>query len=401
MRALLALNWRRRSLVALALAIVSSLTLIVSGALADAGNPLLGTIKATAVDNHDGTVTVYVRGQWNWLSHNSDCNFDRAAEGVGIIWNDPTETGFTVTQGHRSPSRSASRRRTSAACGRPTRTRSTRWCTRSTAATRSRATPSRAPITRPRRPSPTRAPPASRPTQLNAWRGGCGRQPLTATASKGSNPERTGQTCGNGGILCSTHPWGSWGYEKNGGLGYAHTYLKTLLERPERPSEPDLRRTSTTCTAAATRTRPASRSRTTSTEITVDGNGDNSIDTNDFDSTDGTYCIYLVTTATTTDIHNASDTIVTTVPAGTTVHDYVTVSAPGHPAATGQVTLDWFTNNTCSGAPPDDVGADGAGRERAARRDRASRVGPLARGSLRLQGPLPRQQPVPAFGRCM
>jgi hypothetical protein len=50
-----------------------------------------------------------VRGQWNWLSHNSDCNFDRAATGVGLIWNDPngadrtrnistaTRSGTTVT----------------------------------------------------------------------------------------------------------------------------------------------------------------------------------------------------------------------------------------------------------------------------------------------------------------
>ena len=47
------------------------MTLMVSGALADAGNPIPGTIKATAVDNHDGTVTVYVRGQYNWLSHSA------------------------------------------------------------------------------------------------------------------------------------------------------------------------------------------------------------------------------------------------------------------------------------------------------------------------------------------
>ena len=37
----------------------------------------------------NGTVTIYVRGQWWWDSHNADCNTDRAGAGVGIIWNDP------------------------------------------------------------------------------------------------------------------------------------------------------------------------------------------------------------------------------------------------------------------------------------------------------------------------
>src|SRR5438046_9949210 len=67
-------------------------------ASADAGNPILGTIHGSLQPNADGTVTVFVRGEWNWLSHNSDCNFDRAADGVGMIWNDPTEPGFTVTK---------------------------------------------------------------------------------------------------------------------------------------------------------------------------------------------------------------------------------------------------------------------------------------------------------------
>ena len=42
-------------------------------------------------------MTAYVRGQWNWLSHNSDCNIDRAGTGLAMIWNDPTETGYTLT----------------------------------------------------------------------------------------------------------------------------------------------------------------------------------------------------------------------------------------------------------------------------------------------------------------
>src|SRR5438552_4423338 len=88
-----------------ALAAGSAMLLTLAGlpapgtAYADAGNPILGTIHGSIQPNADGTVTVFVRGEWNWLSHNSDCNFDRAATGVGMIWNDPTEPGFTVIKG--------------------------------------------------------------------------------------------------------------------------------------------------------------------------------------------------------------------------------------------------------------------------------------------------------------
>src|SRR5262249_23646922 len=71
------------------------LSFSVASAFADAGNPILNTIRATAVDNNDGTITISVRGQWNWLSHDTDCNTDRAATGVGIIWNDLNGPGTT------------------------------------------------------------------------------------------------------------------------------------------------------------------------------------------------------------------------------------------------------------------------------------------------------------------
>src|SRR5215471_804027 len=84
------LGWRRRSLAAMCI-------FFAAGALGDAGNPILGTIRGTIVSTpmpgYRDAVTVYVRGQWNWLSHTSDCNFDRAATGVGIIWNDPNGPG--------------------------------------------------------------------------------------------------------------------------------------------------------------------------------------------------------------------------------------------------------------------------------------------------------------------
>jgi uncharacterized repeat protein (TIGR01451 family) len=75
-------------------------------------------------------------------------------------------------------------------------------------------------------------------------------------------------------------------------------------------------------------------------------------------SGDGTYngstgaCEPLTVTklasTTVTDIHNGSHQVVTSVGAGTTVHDKATVSgALGTP--TGTVTFKWFTNGTCTG----------------------------------------------------
>ena len=83
--------------VSILLVLGALLALGASSALADAGNPINGTTKGDLVQNPDGTVTAYVRGEWNWLSHGSDCNFDRAGTGLAMVWNDPTETGYTLT----------------------------------------------------------------------------------------------------------------------------------------------------------------------------------------------------------------------------------------------------------------------------------------------------------------
>ena len=56
-----------------------------------------------------------------------------------------------------------------------------------------------------------------------------------------------------------------------------------------------------------------------------------------------------VASTTATDIHNAAHQVVTTVPAGTTVHDQATVTGlNGLPTPTGTVTFSWFTNGTCT-----------------------------------------------------
>ena len=64
--------------------------------------------------------------------------------------------------------------------------------------------------------------------------------------------------------------------------------------------------------------------------------------------------------STTTDIHNAAHTVVTSVPVGTPVHDLVTVHGlAGSPSPTGNVSVDWFLNGDCSGAPQANSGSLG------------------------------------------
>ena len=54
-------------------------------------------------------------------------------------------------------------------------------------------------------------------------------------------------------------------------------------------------------------------------------------------------------TSTATDIHNATHDTVTTVRAGTPVHDQATVTGTAFGTPTGTVSFRWFTNGTCSG----------------------------------------------------
>ena len=70
--------------------------------------------------------------------------------------------------------------------------------------------------------------------------------------------------------------------------------------------------------------------------------------------------IQKLNSSTATDIHNAAHAVVTAVAVGTTVHDFVTVTGqPGNPIPTGNVTVDWFLNGDCSGAPAQNSGPVG------------------------------------------
>lgn len=56
--------------------------------------------------------------------------------------------------------------------------------------------------------------------------------------------------------------------------------------------------------------------------------------------------------STTSMIHNAAHTVVTSVNVGATVHNLVIVAgAPGGPVPTGEVDIAWFVNGQCSGPP--------------------------------------------------
>jgi hypothetical protein len=84
--------------------------------------------------------------------------------------------------------------------------------------------------------------------------------------------------------------------------------------------------------------------------------------------------------STATEIHNSAHQPVTTVEAGSVAHDFVTVTGqPTKPPPSGNVTFEFFTNNTCAGSAPAMSGPaplDGAGRADAV----GFAQGPLAAG---------------------
>ena len=105
--------------------------------------------------------------------------------------------------------------------------------------------------------------------------------------------------------------------------------------------------------------------------------------------------------ATATDIHNAAHQTVLTVPVGTTVHDFITVTGQaGQPNPTGNVFLEWYTNGTCASpaASSTTVGPlSAAGTfDATGLHVHAERAGPV-----RVPGALPRRQRVPGLGRAV
>ena len=362
MRGLSGTAWRRRYLAAVALLVLGAVVFVVANASADAGNPITGTIGGSVVVNAPGTngspanctldgptyctVTVYVHGQWNWYSHNKDCNVDRAGAGVGIIWNDPTEPGFTVHQGAISQQVGIASLRAG-----DTTNHLDQMVHPADLGNLAEGYPGASGQVFNDPAVPSNGAPTN--TEMNNWKAGCGREPITATSSPGPNAplNPSGQTCADGTLTCNGEPWGSWGYQLNGGKGYAHTYAKLSDVTSVCVNMYDVH--------GGNGRHNGSQVPNKLSDIIVDGNGDNSIQTNAFDPTLGKNCFSFARTSPTvvTAIHNAAHQTITSAVGGSVVHDSVTVTGANNTTPTGTVSFDWFTNGTCSGAAAANSGA--------------------------------------------
>ena len=409
MRGSFGLASRRRVSIAVLCLMGVAMVVWVGSALGDAGNPILNTITPTVTDNGT-TVTISVRGEWNWLSHNGDCNFDRAGTGVGIIWNDPTEPGWTVAKSPISAGVGIQSLRSGDAVNTVDREVH--------------------PVDIGNKPADGKGPLPGAPGQVlvdptpnpmtglgdyNQWRGGCGREPVNAQANISSaveaaspsktvtltvdstlgmlaghkitvagvtnagatsgkyngnwtiltvtdsthltyNAGTTAMTPGSGGTVADTSvtsgnaagcleycgdPWGSWGYDK----AYSHTYVKTYTDASGThsglPTQVCVNFYDVHGSNAGTQAPNGAK------EIQVDGNGDNSIQTNAFNVNQGANCVSvvgpsIVTTATSTT-------------AGGSISDTATLSGG---ASGGTLTFKAYgprsltsTTPNCSGTP--------------------------------------------------
>jgi hypothetical protein len=78
-----------------ALALVAALV-VPAIAAADAPDVTPNSMSASSVQSGN-SVTVTVKGSWQWTTHKSNCNTDRAGVGVAIDWNDTKDPGYVVT----------------------------------------------------------------------------------------------------------------------------------------------------------------------------------------------------------------------------------------------------------------------------------------------------------------
>ena len=272
---------------------------------ADAGNPILGTISGDIVPDASGTgVTVFVRGEWNWLSHNSDCNFDRAATGVGIIWRDPQGTGYPVVKAPINEQVGVKSSNSGNAVDQMVHPVDRGNVPEGyTSGTFQSTTQGYSTNTAGDYPSGQQFVDPS-PPNVNSfanWKGGCGREPLSA-----SNSKTSGSTCADGSTACAAHPWGSWGYEKNDGqghVGYSHHYNSRSDVTTVCANFYDVHGGGKFNSGKMQLVNGAK-------EITVNSNGDNSIQTNAFNTAQGANCITFP---------NATPTLTTTATASTTI----------------------------------------------------------------------------------
>jgi hypothetical protein len=337
----------RRSWVAMLLVLVGGAMFGAAQASANAGNPILNTIHGEIVKDSSGTgVTVYVRGQWNWVS-SGDCNFERAATGVAIVWNDKNSPGFplegNVIENGKSVKQTFGVGVKSSTDGNPVdeevhpvdlgnqvegyTTAGTDYPLKQVFndATGYTSTHTK----------------AEEEAIVKSWRGGCGREPLSATASKntaggGPNGEATGATCANGTTECKEHPWGSWGYLKSesGHFGYHHHYATRSDVTTVCANFYDVH-------GGAKKETEAKFQEPNANDLLVDKNGDNSVKTNSFNIAQGANCISfpIITTSATS--------------GGVTSEIHDTAEVTGGPKnGSGTVTFKAFKNdNTCTTTP--------------------------------------------------
>ena len=142
-------------------------------------------------------------------------------------------------------------------------------------------------------------------------------------------------------------PYGSWGYHTGAGTNskaYSHTYRKVLADGTS--GLPDQICVNFYDVHGGGTTAPAFQAVKNASEITVDGNGDNSIDTNAFDVTDGANCIKLSPPATPAIVTHATDANLSG--ATTTISDSATLSGSNSGADIGDIVFKAYSNAACT-----------------------------------------------------
>jgi len=360
------------------LSLIAGLVVFSTGrAQADAGNPIVGSTFGEAVtDPSNGSVTVFIKGQWNWQTHTTDCNFDRAGAGAGIVWNDPSEPGFSV--GNQTPPVEVGIKSLRSGDTKNVVDRMVHPADRGNAAAPPASYPNGQAF---RDPAPNFSPvPVTSATES-------GTTVMLTTAPHGLSPNdwvqvagvsvggynvttmvtvlddthlsyaaKAGLKSGTGGTVtdlvyknwkggCGTEPFssfpmGSWGYEKSGPgpdgsmhQGYSHTFAKQSDVSKVCVNFYDVHGGG----KAGTTTFQAVNN---NNEITVDANSDNSIQTNKFNVLGGS-CLFFPTIST-----QLSCTNTCTVADGSSVTDTETISGGFNPS--GTVTYNVYKDDKCT-----------------------------------------------------
>jgi hypothetical protein len=300
---------------ALALAFAAMCALDTAAALGDAGSPVVGTIRGTIVPDTSGSgVTVYVRGQWNWFSHTSDCNFDRAGTGVGLIWNDPNSAGYPVAKGSLTAAVGVQSSTDGNVVDQMVHPVDRGNVAQGYTTNSAGDYPVGQKFVDPSPPDPN---------SYSSWKGGCGRAPLSSTGPAGSSglgAEGVNLACAGGGS-CAGRPWGSWGYSINGGLGYAHHYAARSDVASVCANFYDVHGGGKADTNTFQLVKEAK-------EITVNENTDNSIQTDSFNADQGANCVTSPTMETAAPTNAPLGTTLTSVALGTTLTSVALGTAP-------------------------------------------------------------------------